>query len=64
MAKKRILITGTAGFIASHVAQKLLERGDEVLGIDQVNDYYDLKQKKENMKLLEKTSFYKENNAQ
>lgn len=37
----KILITGTAGFIANHVAILLLERGDEVIGIDNVNDYYD-----------------------
>jgi UDP-glucuronate 4-epimerase len=35
------LITGTAGFIGSHLAQKLLERGDEVVGLDNINDYYD-----------------------
>jgi len=38
----KILITGTAGFIGSHVALKLLERGDEVVGIDNLNDYYDV----------------------
>ena len=37
----RILVTGAAGFIGSHVAHKLLDRGDEVLGLDNVNDYYD-----------------------
>lgn len=37
----KILITGTAGFIGSHLALKLLERGDEVIGLDNVNDYYD-----------------------
>lgn len=37
----RILITGTAGFIGSHLANKLLERGDEVVGLDSINDYYD-----------------------
>ncbi len=37
----KILITGTAGFIGSHLALKLLERGDEVVGIDNINDYYD-----------------------
>ena len=37
----KILITGTAGFIGSHLAQKLLERGDEVVGLDNINDYYD-----------------------
>ncbi len=36
------LITGTAGFIGFHLAQKLLERGDEVVGIDAINDYYDI----------------------
>ena len=38
----KILVTGTAGFIGSHVAMRLLERGDEVVGIDNLNDYYDV----------------------
>ncbi|WP_072682501.1 NAD-dependent epimerase [Arcobacter sp. LA11] len=38
----KILITGTAGFIGFHLAQKLLERGNEVIGIDNINDYYDV----------------------
>ncbi|MGY1425100.1 NAD-dependent epimerase [Lysobacter sp. A289] len=38
----KILVTGTAGFIGSHVALKLLERGDEVVGIDNLSDYYDV----------------------
>lgn len=37
----RILITGTAGFIGSSLSIQLLERGDEVVGVDNVNDYYD-----------------------
>jgi UDP-glucuronate 4-epimerase len=37
----KILLTGAAGFIGSHVAITLLERGDEVHGIDNLNDYYD-----------------------
>ncbi|HYL17792.1 MAG TPA: SDR family NAD(P)-dependent oxidoreductase, partial [Burkholderiales bacterium] len=37
----KILVTGCAGFIGMHVAQRLLERGDEVIGIDNLNDYYD-----------------------
>ena len=37
----RILLTGAAGFIGSHVAERLLARGDEVLGLDSLNDYYD-----------------------
>ena len=41
----KILVTGTAGFIGSHLALKLLQRGDEVVGIDNINDYYDKKVK-------------------
>jgi len=37
----KVLITGVAGFIGMHVAQILLKRGDEVVGIDTLNDYYD-----------------------
>ncbi len=37
----KIMVTGCAGFIGMHVAQRLLERGDEVIGIDNLNDYYD-----------------------
>ena len=37
----KILVTGTAGFIGSHFAVKLLDRGDEVVGLDNINDYYD-----------------------
>ena len=37
----KVLVTGTAGFIGSHLAIKLLERGDEVVGLDNINDYYD-----------------------
>jgi UDP-glucuronate 4-epimerase len=38
----KILVTGTAGFIGYHLAKKLLERGDTVIGLDNINDYYDV----------------------
>ena len=38
----KVLVTGAAGFIGMHVCQRLLARGDEVVGIDNLNDYYDI----------------------
>jgi UDP-glucuronate 4-epimerase len=38
----KILVTGAAGFIGSNVATRLLSRGDEVTGLDSINDYYDV----------------------
>ena len=38
----KVLVTGTAGFIGSHVAMRLLARGDEVIGLDNLSDYYDV----------------------
>ncbi|MDO4586496.1 MAG: NAD-dependent epimerase/dehydratase family protein [Planctomycetia bacterium] len=52
---KTILLTGSAGFIGFHAAQKLIERGDFVLGIDNLNDYYDIRLKKDRLNHL-KTS--------
>ncbi|HEO70579.1 MAG TPA: NAD-dependent epimerase/dehydratase family protein [Candidatus Hydrogenedentes bacterium] len=46
---KRILITGAAGFIGSHLAERLLERGDQVVGVDSLNDYYDPALKERNV---------------
>ena len=37
----RILVSGSAGFIGFHLANKLIARGDEVVGLDCINDYYD-----------------------
>ena len=50
---KRVLLTGGAGFIGSHVAEVLLARGDEVLIVDEVNDYYDVRLKRANLKRLQ-----------
>jgi len=49
---KRILVTGGAGFIGSSVARFLLERGDQVVIVDEMNDYYDVAQKKQNLEEL------------
>jgi UDP-glucuronate 4-epimerase len=50
----KILVTGSAGFIGFHTALKLLERGDEVIGLDNFNPYYDVKLKNARNALLEK----------
>ena len=42
----KVLVTGTAGFIGSSLALRLLDRGDEVIGVDNLNDYYDVGLKK------------------
>ena len=41
MSDETILVTGAAGFIGFHVAQRLLASGHKVVGLDSVNDYYD-----------------------
>ncbi len=46
---KRVLITGAAGFIGSHLADALLARGDRVFGLDEFNDYYDPAVKRRNL---------------
>ena len=48
----KILITGCAGFIGSHLCEKLLSLNHIVYGIDNLNDYYNIKQKKHNLKII------------
>ena len=49
----RILVTGAAGFIGYHVAERLLARGDQVVGLDNLNDYYDPALKRARLRRLE-----------
>jgi len=50
----KILVTGAAGFIGYHTAKLLLARGDEVVGLDNLNDYYDVRLKYGRLELLQK----------
>merc|ERR1712124_81645 len=49
---KKVLVTGGAGFIGSNVAEYLLSRGDDVVIVDEMNDYYDVEIKESNLRLL------------
>ncbi|MFO7287772.1 MAG: NAD-dependent epimerase [Gammaproteobacteria bacterium] len=49
----KVLVTGAAGFIGFHTAKRLLERGDEVIGLDNLNEYYDVTLKRARLALLE-----------
>ncbi len=53
---KRYIVTGAAGFIGSHVAERLLARGDEVVGVDNLNAYYDVSLKEARLARLSGTS--------
>ena len=55
----KILVTGAAGFIGFHTARHLLERGDEVIGIDNLNEYYDVGLKRVRLEILQSHSNFK-----
>ena len=52
--KKKILVTGAAGFIGFHLSKKLLEQGVRVVGYDNINDYYDVSLKYARLDILAK----------
>jgi UDP-glucuronate 4-epimerase len=55
----KTLVTGTAGFIGAAVAEALLERGDQVIGVDNLNDYYDVALKRARLERLEPHTGYR-----
>ena len=60
----KILVTGAAGFIGFNTAKRLLENDHQVIGLDNVNDYYDVNLKRARLKILqdyEAFSFYEDN---
>ncbi len=54
---KKVLVTGAAGFIGMHCVQRLLARGDKVVGVDNLNDYYPVKLKRDRLKLVAHREF-------
>jgi UDP-glucuronate 4-epimerase len=52
----KVLVTGAAGFIGFHTANALLERGDEIVGLDNLNDYYDVNLKRARLEALKRQS--------
>ena len=59
MNTKNILVTGAAGFIGFHLAKRLLALGYHVIGVDNINEYYDVLLKKDRLKILEGNSNFK-----
>ena len=56
--KERILVTGCAGFIGMHLSKELLEKNYYVIGVDNLNNYYDVKLKQDRLKILKKYNYF------
>ena len=56
---KKILVTGASGFIGFHTIKKLLDSGFKVVGIDNINNYYDRKLKKDRLNILKSSKYSK-----
>ena len=56
---RKILVTGAAGFIGFHLSRRLLKDGDAVVGLDNLNDYYDVSLKQARLKLLQKNEGFR-----
>ena len=54
MVSEKILVTGCAGFIGMHFSKRLLKDRCEVIGVDNINDFYDINLKKKRLELLSK----------
>ena len=54
MSKKIYLISGSAGFIGFHLSLKILSKGFKVIGVDNLNNYYDVKLKRDRNKILKR----------